>query len=221
MEAVGSVAAIAQILGQVVTIWQQVELARQSVRMGSKLLADISAQLSRLLDTIREVEQQPILQTPAIRAQLDVISHIADELQDVLEEMELLQKRSVLRQSLRALGHRTKDEAKLNDVLTRLEKAKVELGLRIDVVHVGATGKIVQGVQSLVESDQRTRSKVSDCTLIEGNEAEGDSDQRNGIIGLDASHTAQIRENMARGKSRQQNIIASGCTSLSLLEAFD
>lgn len=165
-----------------------------------------------------------MLHTPAIQSQLEFISSITGELQEIMEEMKLLQKKSVMRQTLRALGRRARDEAKLEDVLKRLEKAQVELGLRIHVVHAGATSEIAQGMENLVESSQRTRSEASSYTLIEGNGSQGEADQCNGIIGLDVqgtSNTAQIRGNLAQGKSRQQNLITSGCSSLSLLKGFD
>lgn len=187
--------------------------------MAPKVLADTKAQLTNLVDIIGEVERDPALRTPAIHTQLGLIDSVATELKQILQSMADLQRKSTLRQSLRAFIRRTKDEAALSDVLVRLEKTKAELTLRINVAHVGMTRGIAEhiGVSSVVKEAGPGRSSNTPeqqhlyHLLLERNEAGQESVQMNGIIGFDNPKLAakvNVTENKALGRSRQTNIVS-------------
>lgn len=124
-------------------------MTRQAVRTAPKVLKDVTAHLSNLQDILRNVEHEPELNTSAIRAQLDIIRTIILDLKQMLVDMVGLQQKSLLQQGIHALRYRTKDETSLWDVLKRLETSKLELAIRINVVHVEITRGVAQGVEKI------------------------------------------------------------------------
>ena len=225
MDVVSSAAAVVQLLAQVIDLWQQIDTARDSVKTAPKVFDDTKAHASDLYDIIRDVECQPELQTAAIHAQIQRVEAVAIELNMILQAMAQRQRKSALRQGLRALGRAARDEAKLDDVLKRLERAKADLALRINVVHVGLSGemaetmgKFMKGAEAVV--DPRTKTRETDHHLfVEGNEVWEQAEQLNGIVGMEGSRlstTARIKNNSALGNSQQKNLIMGGPCSLKL-----
>lgn len=102
-----------------------------------------------LIQTVEHVRSESQLHTAAIQAQLAAVHELAEELTHMLGIMKSLQHRSKMYQGLYMLVKRSRDEGRLNDVLVRLGRAKTELGLRIDVVHVGLTGGVRMGIERL------------------------------------------------------------------------
>ncbi|KAI8950668.1 hypothetical protein F4801DRAFT_333380 [Xylaria longipes] len=211
MDIIGSAAAVGQLLAQAISLWQQVQIARDSVKTAPKVLADTSAQLSNLSDIVLEIEREPELRTPEIHAQINIIRLIATEVCQRLEVMTKIQHKSALRQGLRAWSRGPRDEAKLADVLRRLENAKAELVLRINLVHLSITGGIADEIGRFVQvtetTNQAQAKKESNehRLLIQGNEVKEIGDQINGIMGLEDSSrptTAKIMRNVAHGKQR-------------------
>ncbi|KAI3321156.1 hypothetical protein HD806DRAFT_503161 [Xylariaceae sp. AK1471] len=227
MDVISSTAAVTQLLAQAINLWQQVQVAYQSVKAAPKVLADTAAQLSNLSDIILEIEREPELRTPEIHAQMKIIKFIATELCQRLQVMAALQRKSALRQGLRAWSRGPRDEAKLADILQRLEHARTNLILRINLVQVSLTGGIaedigrfVQGAEGVIQA-QTKRQDTRHRLLIQSNEVKGDGDQVNGIIGVEDSWrptSAKIRDNIALG--RQRNFIA-GRGSLKIIHGLD
>ncbi|RYP76362.1 hypothetical protein DL771_001801 [Monosporascus sp. 5C6A] len=176
MDVVGSAAAVVQLLAQVIDLWQQIDTARDSVKTAPKVFDDTKAYASDLHDIIRDVECRPELHTAAIHAHIQRVEAVAIELNTILEAMAQRQRKSALWQGLRALGRAARDEAKLDDVLKRLERAKADLALRIDLVHVGVSaemaenmGRFMKGAEAVVNA--RTKAQEIDHhLLIECNE---------------------------------------------------
>ncbi|KAM0806760.1 putative NACHT-NTPase and P-loop NTPases N-terminal domain-containing protein [Seiridium cardinale] len=215
MDPVSSVAAISQLLAQAIALWQQVELARQSVRNAPKVLENTKTQLWSLLDTIDKIKCEEALHTSSICTQLVHIQEIVAELNHLLTSMEMRQCKSTLQQNLRALGRRQRDDAKLGDVVGRLQTAKDELALRISVVHVGITRAMLQ--------PQDERLRIEHHFKMEGNETYGESDQINGIFGFDASRVptiAVVLNNSALGNSRQKNLILDHAGAANLFQSM-
>ncbi|KAI1756018.1 hypothetical protein F4782DRAFT_484532 [Xylaria castorea] len=210
MDILGSAAAVGQLLAQAISLWQQFQVARDSVKAAPKILADTSAQLSNLSDIVLEIEREPELRTPEIHAQLNIIKFITTEVCQRMEIMTKLQRKSALRQGLRAWSRGSRDEAKLADVLRRLENAKAELVLRINLVHLSITGGIADDIGRFVQSTEisnqaQAKESSGHRLLIQGNEVREIGDQANGIMGLECSSrptTARIMGNVAHGKQR-------------------
>ncbi|RYP84833.1 hypothetical protein DL769_001096 [Monosporascus sp. CRB-8-3] len=222
MDVVSSVAAVVQLLAQVIDLWQQIDMARQHVKAAPKVFNDTIAHISNLSDIIHDVEREPRLHTTQIHEQVRRIDAIVTELHQILAAMETRLRKSTLRQGLRALGRGTRDEAKLEDVLKRLESAKAELTLRINVVHVGLTGEIAEEMGRFAqgaEAGNNTR-KIENELLMEGNESWDHADQLNGIVGIESASvptTARVIDNRALGNGRQKNLIFSGSHLLKIL----
>lgn len=216
-------------LGQLVSLWQQIEDARQAVRTAPKTLADTEAQLYSLVKSMREVEREPELQTPIIYELVEHIAGIATELKMLLDSMMILKKRSALRQGLYALRRRTRDQSNLDNVLGRLERAKGDLLVQINVRHLDLTRRVGQsverigrGVYAVIENDGR--SEPRNHLILERNESMSGADQVNGILGVEESRlstTAKVVGNKAHGSSRQRNIILGGTHSLKNLHFSD
>ncbi|KAI1129651.1 hypothetical protein F5Y10DRAFT_146097 [Nemania abortiva] len=223
MDIIGSAAAVTQLLAQAISLWQQVQAARETVKTASKILADTSSQLSNVSNIVLEIEREPLLHTPEVYMQIRIIKFTATELCQRLEAMAALQSRSTLRQGLHAWSRGPRDEAKLADVLKRLEHAKTELIIRMGLVQVNLTGGIAKEMGRFVqETKTETQAQSEKKTTghkfsIQGNEVIGIGDQINGIVGVEDSSrptAAKIRGNIAHGK--QRNIIA-GKGSLKML----
>ncbi|KAI0112381.1 hypothetical protein GGR51DRAFT_38022 [Nemania sp. FL0031] len=226
MDIIGSTAAVTQLLAQAISLWQQIKAARDAVKMAPKTLADISSQLSNLSNIILEVEREPLLHTQEVYMQIGIIKFIATEICQRLEAMAALQTRSTLRQGIHAWSRGPRDEAKLADVLNRLERAKAELIIRMGIVQVNLTGGIAGEMgrflqdTKIVTQDQSKKISSGHKLLIQGNEVKGIGDQVNGIVGVEDSSrptAAKITGNIAHGK--QRNIIA-GKGSLKMLQGL-
>ncbi|KAJ8130498.1 hypothetical protein O1611_g3130 [Lasiodiplodia mahajangana] len=226
MDIIGSAAAVTQLLAQAISLWQQIIVARDTVKTGPKTLADTSSQLANLSNIVLEIEREPLLHTPEVYMQIRIIKFIATEICQRLEAMAALQSRSTLRQGIRAWSRGPRDEAKLADVLKRLENAKTELIIRMNVIQVNLTGGIAEEMGRFLKDTKTGTRAQSEKTsnghtlLIHGNEVKGIGDQVNGIVGVENSSrrtAAKITGNIAHGK--QQNIIA-GKGSLKMLQGL-
>ncbi|KAJ2994009.1 hypothetical protein NUW58_g1663 [Xylaria curta] len=223
MDVISSIAAVSQLLCQAIELWQQVQTTYERVKARPKLLLDANAQLSNLLQILSRIEREPKLRTDEIDTQLKFIKNIAIELCERLKIMAALQRRSAFRQSMRAWSHGSRDEAKLAHILNRLEQAKTELTIHINVVHVGLTKDIADEVGRLAQAPETgNRSPIEEVKanqqlLIEGNTTSEVADQLNGIIAIEAREWptfATVRNNKALQQSRQKNIIAGGTRGL-------
>lgn len=222
MDALGSVAVIGQLLGQAVDIWQQIDLVRQTIRAAPKLLKDLTVQSVNLQNILHDIKCSKELHTRAIQTQIEHINSISLELQNILERLTTLNRQSLLRQGLHVLGHRTRDEARLNDTLSRIEKAKIELLIRMNLVHMEKTSGISKGIHRIEADVRKENSKFSPAVMVDRNHTEGTADQVNGIVGLENIKVpigASITDNTAMDRSRQNNLILCGPGSMALLQS--
>lgn len=196
--------------------------------MAPKLLVDTRRQLANSAAILGEVERDPALRSSAIFEQLSIIETVAAELKQILQSMASLQRKSTLRQSLHAFVRRSTDATALNDVLNRLETAKAELLLRINVAHVGMTRGIAEHIGVPVNGtgpSSDNKPKLQYQLLLDRNESDQDSVQMNGILGFDdpkLGANISVTENKALGKSRQTNIVSGRSNSVKwlLMEQF-
>lgn len=218
---------MSQVIAQAFSLAHQIEQAYKTVRIAPEILASTSRQISNLRDILRDVESEPTLHTAAIYTQLDIINETAMELKKMLDKMAVLQRKSTLRQGLRALIRRTEDETRLRCVLEWLEQAKTDLLLRVNVVHVGITRRAtetpVQGPPTPSAKDRGEDvglTSDSRCLIIGRNETHDEADQLNGIGGFNiptCKVTARVVDNRAIEKSRQRNFILAGTSPLPFL----
>ncbi|KAI1441392.1 hypothetical protein F5Y02DRAFT_399689 [Annulohypoxylon stygium] len=206
MDGVSSAAAVMQLIAQVIELWQQIDRARESVKSAPKVFEDTKTQAYDLINIIQTIKDSPELHIAAINARLERINVISIDLHKILEAMAQRQRRSPIKQGLHALVRAEKDDAKLNDVLKRLDRAKDDLMIQIGVVNTSIVGELRTSISN-------KETKRPNSFLIEGNESGGNAKQINGVIGIDASKvstTAGVLENKALGNSNQKNLILSG-----------
>ncbi|KAI1089255.1 hypothetical protein F5B19DRAFT_468062 [Rostrohypoxylon terebratum] len=189
-------------------------MARESVKSAPKVFEDTKSEARSLFDIIQTVKRRPELHIPEIHARVGRINSIALELHKILEVMALRQHKSTFRQGLHALVRAERDDAKLNDVLKRLDMAKGDLMLQIGVVNVSIAGELRNNFLNRAP-------EPSNRLFLERNESWGNANQVNGVIGIEdskVSTTACVLDNKALGNSQQRNLILAGSGLLKLLE---
>ncbi|KAF3009106.1 hypothetical protein E8E14_009829 [Neopestalotiopsis sp. 37M] len=222
MDGLSSVAVVGQLIGQAIDIWQQIDLARQTIKAAPKLLRSLTAQSDNLLDLLRNIQNSAELHTPAIHSRIEYIYSISQELQHILERLALLNCKVIIRQILHVLTHRTRDESRLNDVLSRIEKAKSELLITMNLVHVEKTGQLSERLRRIESNTRRDSFDFSPQITVDRNRTEGTAGQNSAIAGLEdckVPFAASITDNTALGQSSQNNLILCGPGSMALLQA--
>jgi hypothetical protein len=160
MEAVGSAAAITQLLGQTITIVQTIRTATRQVRETGIIINDSNSQLDNLLSTLNLVQNEKELQTLAIAEQLSSISSISGELQAFLDTLTARQAKSAARQFMHAITTGDEDKTKLGGFMDRLDRAMNSLNMRIITANVGVTGDVRSGLIAAWPVIQRVDENV-------------------------------------------------------------
>ncbi|KAI1503350.1 hypothetical protein F5X99DRAFT_375857 [Biscogniauxia marginata] len=197
MDVLSVAAGIGQLLGQINSLYQQIDAARHAVKTAPEVFANTKAQLDNISDILKDIEHEKNFDTPAIKAQLNLLTTIMNEASGILHSMNMLQGRNRLLQGLHALIHGQRDEMKLVNILTRLERAKGALLLQINVTHVGLTGCLAEEVKKIVQSNEALASREIDRPEIthdpirEGNET---------------THSNEGAEIAARGGNKRSKI---------------
>ncbi|KAF2684991.1 hypothetical protein K458DRAFT_388686 [Lentithecium fluviatile CBS 122367] len=110
---------------------------------------------------MRLVQNEIEVQTPAIEEQIQVIVELGKELQDQLDALAARLRRSKVTQYTHTLTSGDRDEKGLDNLYTRLDRAKADLTARILTTHVGLSSN---GTVPLTDEDMRAlnlRDKVS------------------------------------------------------------
>ena len=166
-------------LGQAISLIQQIQQARETVRGYPKLLEDHTGQFNDLLNTLRLIEEEKELQTAGVVEQLVKVLEISQELQGFLEKVATWQTTSATRQYVHAIGSAKRDEKEMVGILDRLDRAKNELGTRILLAQVGLTGTLRDGFAAVLPTIQRTDrnvkwvlgARLSIATQLEGRQS--------------------------------------------------
>jgi hypothetical protein len=102
--------------------------------------------LSSLASYLDLVQKEEALQTAAVAESIQNILKIGKDLQQCLDAMKARLAQSSSRQLVHALKSGDKDEKALGDVLKRLDKARLELAMRIQLANVGITKSVRDGL---------------------------------------------------------------------------
>jgi hypothetical protein len=157
---IGSTAAVSQLLGQAITIIQKIQDARARVHGASKSLDGYKGQLDNLLSTLQLIQDEPELQTPVIKEQIQVVVSLGRGLQDQLDTLAARLAKSKTNQYTHALISGGKEEKDLESTMTQLDRAKADLTARIVVAHVGLSGSMRTGFTAAVAIVQRVDQNV-------------------------------------------------------------
>jgi hypothetical protein len=169
-EFVASAASVTQLLGQAITLIQEIQQARETVSGYPKLIHDYSKQLNDLRRTLALVQQEKELQTSGVVEQVATVHSLAQELEAFLEQMTGWRSKNSARQYAHAIFSGKKDEKSLAGVLDRLDRAKNELVARILLAQVGLTGNLHDGFAATLpvvrRIDQNVQSILGSRLLI-------------------------------------------------------
>jgi hypothetical protein len=91
------------------------------------------------------VKEQERLQTASVGQQLQAIIEVAEELRDFFDKIKSEQQRKAIRQFFHALKSGDKDDTELAAIFDRLDRARLELVLRISMAQVGLIGNLQEG----------------------------------------------------------------------------
>ncbi|KAF2266730.1 hypothetical protein CC78DRAFT_124338 [Lojkania enalia] len=160
LEAISSIAAISQLLGQAITTIQKAQDARARVQGASARLDGYKDQLDSLISTLSFVHDEPELHTPAIREESEVIVNLGKELQRQLDVLAAQLERSKVKQYTHALISGERGEKDLDNAMTRLDRAKADFTARILTAHVGISGTMRTGFIAAMAIIQRVDQNV-------------------------------------------------------------
>ncbi|KAH7166527.1 hypothetical protein EDB81DRAFT_782400 [Dactylonectria macrodidyma] len=144
-DVVGTVSAVTGLIGQAITLVQQIQSACARIKGNSKTVKDLSVRLDSIGRTLTLVQEEPRLQDAAVEQSVEAIVDIYNELKVFLNRLEERQKKNAVQQFVKALKDGDQDDVTLSEILARLADARGELIVRICAVHVGVTGNLNDG----------------------------------------------------------------------------
>ena len=139
---------------------QQVQKARDSVNGTSKTLENFTKQLNTPVIILSLLEEQERPQTASVGQQLQAIIERVEELRGFFDKIKSEQQRKAIPQFLHALKSRNSDDKELAGIFNRLDRARLELTLRISVAPVGLIGNLQEGFCVAFDVFQETNTKV-------------------------------------------------------------
>jgi hypothetical protein len=139
------VSSVIALLGTAITLMQQVQKARGSISGTSTTLENIAKQLNTIVSTLNLLKKQERLQTASVGQQLHAIIEAAEELRDFFDKIKAEQQKKAIRQFFHALRSGDKDDIELAGIFDRLDRARLELVLRICMAQVGLIGSLQDG----------------------------------------------------------------------------
>ncbi|KAI9775232.1 MAG: hypothetical protein M1839_001350 [Geoglossum umbratile] len=143
-----------------ITLIQKVQKARDNVNGKSKTLENITKQITTLICTLSLVKEEERLQTASVGQQLQAIIEVADELKHFFDKIRAEQQRKAIRQFFHELKSGDKDDIELAKIFDRLDKARLELVLRISLAQVGLIGNLDDGFHVAFSVLQETNKNV-------------------------------------------------------------
>lgn len=138
--------------------------ARSHVKGSSKTLQQTSQQLDALVRSLILVKDEPSLQTASVTRQVSAIVEIGEELRAYFDELRQRQEKNSTRQLLHALKSGDGDDKQLSGILDRLDNARSELILCIDVAQVGLIGNLSDGFRVASRTLAEVNEKVKELS---------------------------------------------------------
>lgn len=149
-------------------------------------------QLDNLLSTLGLIQDVPELQSPAIQEQIQTIVSLGKEVQGQLDVLAARLAKSKAKQYTHTFIRGDREEKDLENAMTRLDRAKVDLTARIVAIHVGLSGTMYTGFTASLAIIQRVDQNVQKvlgerlclATLLEKRSFDEDSTVK--LRGLDS-----------------------------------
>ncbi|KAK4197216.1 hypothetical protein QBC40DRAFT_257307 [Triangularia verruculosa] len=152
MEVIASVAAVAQLIDQSITLIHHIIQAYDAIRTARKTLEKISTQLSCHRVTLEEVASVPDLNTPRISSQLAQINRFTEELEAFAKKLEVRRRKGKFHHSVQTIFYRSRDADKLADILSRICDAEAQLSMLMQTTHIRMTSSMSMGIQRIEEA---------------------------------------------------------------------
>ncbi|CZR65953.1 uncharacterized protein PAC_15853 [Phialocephala subalpina] len=159
-DVLGTTSAIVALLETAINLIQRLRKARDSINRTSQTLDNITKQLNTLFSTLNLVKEEETLQTASVGQQLQAIVEVAKELSDFFDKVKAEQERQTVRRFLHALKSGDEEDVELAAIFDRLDKARLELVLRISLAQVGLIGNLQDGFSVAIGVLQETNTNV-------------------------------------------------------------
>lgn len=153
-------AALSQLLGQTLSLVQQIQKAREHVKGISKRFDDGARELESVAETLALLKEFDELQTAAVINQITQINRICQDLRAFCDSQAALAASNSARQYVHAFSHRSRDEKTLEKLFNRLLQAKMELSLRIRLAHVGVSRDMHHGLVAMRPTIERIDRRI-------------------------------------------------------------
>jgi hypothetical protein len=114
--------------------------------------------------TLSLVKEQERLHTASVGRQLQAIIEVAKELKDCFDKIKVEQERHAIKRFFHALKAGDKDDVELAAIFDRLDRARLELVLRISLAQVGLIGNLQDGFRVAFGLLQETNANVKQIT---------------------------------------------------------
>jgi hypothetical protein len=101
-----------------------------------------------------------VLQTAAVAESVQKILQTSEELKQHLDYLTAEQTKSKGRQLMHSLKSGDKDEKEMEEILKKLDRARLELAMRIQLVNVGVMRSINDGLIAAIPTIRRTNRNV-------------------------------------------------------------
>ncbi|KAK1750749.1 hypothetical protein QBC47DRAFT_93848 [Echria macrotheca] len=167
VEVLGMSASIVGLISVTFSIIQEIRTARDRVKGTSKTLQHTSDRLEQLERTLHLVQEQEALRTTHIREQLVAICEAARDLRAFFDRLAAIQGETRFSRFRRALKSGDKDDRELEKIMSRIDRERDELTLRISVANVGLTGDLHGGMRVAFGVIQETNEKVKQLGVRE------------------------------------------------------
>ncbi|KAK1834528.1 hypothetical protein QBC39DRAFT_343319 [Podospora conica] len=160
IEVLGSAATIVGILNAALSVINEIRIARERIKGSSKTLKETSARLNQLESSLTLIRAEPPLRTADIEAQVSAIALVTTELKAFFARLVATQDRSRMARYRHQLRAGDREDRELQDILTRLDRERDELALRIGVVHVQQMGGLQGGFETAARVLEQTHGAV-------------------------------------------------------------
>jgi len=158
---IGVAASVAQLLEGAIRLLKRLRKAHERHQDLVETLDEHSLEIENVNSIVRAIVQENALQTAVVVAELTKLHTVGAKLVKCLEELDPGDKGTV-RRLAHQLVHGSKDEKKLADIMTELDRAKAALSLRVQFANVGLTSIVHGTVLANAETVGRIDRQLAD-----------------------------------------------------------
>ncbi|KAK7908672.1 hypothetical protein PG985_015975 [Apiospora marii] len=159
-EVIGTASAAITLFDSAIDLIQRIRAARGHVRGTTKTLEDTTKTLESLYLSITFLKAEPNLHTASVVGQVSFVLDAGEELRSFLEKLRQAQERPTAQQYLHAITSGEDEDKKLAAILSRLNSARADLMLCVQVAGVGLVGDLKKGIRVMATTLNEVNSRV-------------------------------------------------------------